>query len=68
MARGVRLAVERKLAGSALKYTHVGIDLGDGTVVHASPDDPARMFAGGRVTRVGLREFAAGSAVRVVSE
>jgi len=68
MARGDRLAVERKLAGTTLQYTHVGIDLGDGTVVHARPDDPERMFAGGRVMRVGLPEFAAGSGVRVVSD
>jgi len=68
MARGDRLAVERRLTGSTLTYTHVGIDLGDGTVVHARPDHPERLFAGGRVTRVSLGEFAAGAPVRVVSD
>lgn len=66
MALGDRLAVERRLAGSAVTYTHHGVDLGDGTVVHARPDDPDRIFGGGRVARTSLAEFAAGAAVRVV--
>lgn len=68
MARGDRLAVERRLAGSAVTYTHHGIDVGDGTVVHARPDDPDRLFGGGRVVRSTLAEFAAGSPVRVVDD
>ena len=68
MALGDRLAVERRLAGSAVTYTHHGIDLGDGTVVHARPDDLNRIFGGGRVARTSLAEFAAGAAVRVVAD
>ncbi|NDC63704.1 MAG: hypothetical protein EBZ59_06920 [Planctomycetia bacterium] len=40
MARGDRLRVERLLPGARLPYAHHGIDVGDGTVVHARPDDP----------------------------
>ena len=68
MARGDRLAVERRFAGSTVTYTHHGIDLGDGTVVHARPDDPERIFDGGRVARTSLGEFAAGVAIRVVTD
>lgn len=66
MARGDRLAVERRIAGSTLVYTHHGIDIGDGTVVHARPDDPRRWFAGGCVDRTTYEDFAAGAAVRVI--
>ena len=68
MARGDRLAVERRFAGSTVTYTHHGVDLGDGTVVHARPDDPERIFAGGRVARTSLAEFAAGAPVRVITD
>jgi hypothetical protein len=68
MARGDRLAVERRLAGTGVPYTHHGIDLGDGTVVHARPDDPERIFDGGRVDRTSHAEFAAGAPVRVVTD
>lgn len=66
MARGDRLAVFRHLAGATVPYTHHGIDIGDGTVVHARPDDPGRLFGGGRVVRTTLAEFAGGSTIRVI--
>ncbi|MFM7520749.1 MAG: lecithin retinol acyltransferase family protein [Planctomycetota bacterium] len=66
MARGERLAVARQVAG--IGYTHLGIDLGDGTVVHAQPDDPARLLSGGAVVRTSLAEFAAGAAPTTVVE
>jgi hypothetical protein len=68
MAQGDRLEVERSLLGSAFTYLHHGIDVGDGTVVHARPDDFRRPFGGGRVVRTTWEEFAAGRAVRVVTE
>lgn len=68
MARGDRLAVVRRLAGAAVPYTHHGIDVGDGTVVHARPDDPERLFGGGRVVRTTLAEFAEGAEVRVIHD
>jgi len=68
MARGDRLAVERRFAGSTVTYTHHGIDLGDGTVVHARPDDPERIFDGGSVARTSREEFAAGAAIRVITD
>lgn len=68
MACGDRVAVERLVAGSTVTYLHHGIDLGDGSVVHARPDDFGRPFAGGRVVRTTLEEFAAGSAVKLVTE
>lgn len=68
MARGDRLAVRRRLAGPGVTYTHLGVDLGDGTVVHAQPHDPARLFAGGRVVRTSIETFAGGEPVRRVTE
>ena len=68
MALGDRLAVERRLVGSTVTYLHHGVDMGDGTVVHARPDDPERIFGGGRVSRTSFGEFAAGAAVRVIDE
>lgn len=68
MAQGDRLRVKRRLPGLPVCYGHHGIDLGDGTVVHARPDDTARLFAGGRVVRTSLAEFAAGAAVEIVSD
>jgi hypothetical protein len=68
MVRGDRLAVERRFAGSTVTYTHHGIDLGDGTVVHARPDDPERIFDGGSVARTSLAEFAAGAPIRVITD
>jgi hypothetical protein len=66
MARGDRLAVERTFLGSTVTYLHHGIDVGDGTVVHARPDDFRNPFAGGRVVRTTLAEFAASRPVRPV--
>ena len=68
MARGDRIATERRFAGSTVGYTHHGVDLGDGTVVHARPDDPERIFDGGSVARTSLAEFAAGAPVRIVTD
>lgn len=68
MARGDRIRVERRLAGSGIAYMHHGIDLGDGTVAHARPDDFRRPFAGGRVERTSLEEFAAGGEVIATSD
>jgi len=65
MARGDRLEVERRVIGSTVTYIHQGIDVGDGTVVHARPDDERDPFGGGRVVRTGIDEFAAGAPVRV---
>ena len=67
MAQGERLAVERRVAGSTVTYLHHGIDVGDGTVVHARPDDFRDPFGGGRVERTSVSEFAGGRAVRVTS-
>ncbi|MFN9367266.1 MAG: lecithin retinol acyltransferase family protein [Planctomycetia bacterium] len=66
MARGDRLAVDRTLLGSTVTYLHHGIDLGDGTVVHARPDDFRNPFAGGRIVRTTLEAFALGRPVRTV--
>jgi hypothetical protein len=68
MAIGDRVEVERRIAGSTVTYLHHGIDVGDGTVVHARPDDFRRPFAGGRVVRTSLAEFAAGVGVRTATE
>ena len=67
MAHGDRIRVERRLAGSGVAYMHHGIDLGDGTVAHARPDDFRRPFAGGRVERTSLDAFAAGGEVLLTS-
>ena len=68
MARGDRLRVERRLAGSTVAYMHHGIDVGDGTVVHARPDDFQSPLAGGRVERTSLAEFAGGGTVLVTTD
>jgi len=68
MARGDRLRVERRLVGSAVAYMHHGIDVGDGTVVHARPDDFRNPLAGGRVERTSLAEFADGGTVWPTTE
>lgn len=68
MARGDRVGVERRILGGLVAYRHLGIDLGDGTVVHARPDDFGRPFGGGRVVRTSLDEFASGAAVTVVAD
>ena len=67
MAHGDRLRVKRRLAGPVC-YRHHGIDVGDGTVIHASPDDPARLFGGGRVVRTSLEEFTNGESIEVVND
>jgi hypothetical protein len=68
MARGDRLEVEHGIVGSTLTYLHHGIDVGDGTVVHARPADFRNPFGGGRVMRTSLAEFAEGRTVRVRNE
>jgi hypothetical protein len=68
MARGDRLGVERRFLGGLVAYRHLGIDVGDGTVVHARPDDFQRPFGGGRVVRTSLEEFAGGNTVAVVAD
>jgi hypothetical protein len=68
MARGDRLEVERRMTGSTVSYLHHGIDVGDGTVVHARPDDFRNPFGGGRVERTGVDAFAAGRPVRVATD
>ena len=66
MASGDGLEVERRLAGSAVVYMHHGIDMGDGTVVHARPTDFLNPFGGGSVVQTSWAEFADGRPVRVV--
>jgi hypothetical protein len=68
MGRGDRLRVERRLAGSTVVYMHHGIDIGDGTVVHARPDDFRSPLAGGRVERTSRVEFSGGGTVLVTTE
>jgi hypothetical protein len=68
MAAGDRLRVERRVLGSTVSYLHHGIDVGDGTVVHARPHDVRQPFAGGRVERTSLEAFAVGLPVDVVRE
>lgn len=68
MGRGERLQVERRIVGTAIGYMHHGVDLGDGMVVHARPDDFRNPFGGGRVVRSTFAEFAAGGQVRPVTE
>jgi len=68
MARGDRLEVRRRLLGSLLGYRHHGIDIGDGTVVHARPHDFQQPFGGGMVVQTNLLEFADGEGVRLVTE
>lgn len=73
MACGDRLVTPRFARhglwpGRGLRYLHHGIDMGDGTVVHARPDDPRRVFAGGRVERTSLEAFADGRPVDVVRD
>lgn len=68
MPRGDRLEVEHRIAGSTVTYLHHGIDIGDGTVVHARPKDFRNPFGGGHVVRTSRADFAAGRIVRVVTE
>ena len=68
MARGDRLEVEHRIVGSTVTYLHHGVDLGDGTIVHARPHDFRNPFGGGRVVRTTLAEFAEGRGVRVRNE
>lgn len=68
MARGERIAADRRIGGTGPAYSHVGIDMGDGTVVHARPHRFARLLGSGGVVRTSLAEFAGGEVVRVVSE
>ena len=68
MAAGERLEVRRWLAGTAIAYWHHGIDMGDGTVVHARPHDFRNPFGGGSVVRTSLEEFAEGQEVRPTRE
>ena len=68
MASGDRVRVERRLKRLPIRYMHHGIDVGDGTVVHARPDDAGRLFGGGRIVRTSFAEFADGAPVDVVTE
>lgn len=68
MPRGDRLEVEQRIVGSTVTYLHHGVDVGDGTVVHARPHDFRNPFGGGRVIRTSLAEFAAGRPVRSRTE
>ena len=68
MAVGERLEVRRWLAGTAIAYWHHGIDMGDGTVVHARPHDFRNPFGGGSVVHTSWAEFADGQEVRRSSE
>ena len=68
MARGDRLEVEHRIIGSTVTYLHHGVDLGDGTIVHARPHDFRNPFGGGRVVRTSLAEFAEGRGVRLRNE
>jgi hypothetical protein len=68
MARGDRLEVEHRIIGSTVTYQHHGIDLGDGTVIHARPHDFRNPFGGGRVVRTSRAEFAQAAAVKVRNE
>jgi hypothetical protein len=68
MARGDRLRVERQVTGPTVTYMHHGIDVGDGTVVHARPHDFARPLEGGSVVRTSLAEFAGTGEVLVTIE
>lgn len=65
MACGDRLEVQQRIVGTTVFYMHHGVDVGDGTVVHARPDDFRNPFGGGRVVRTSHAEFAAGRPVRV---
>jgi hypothetical protein len=68
MPRGDRLEVEHRIAGSTVTYLHHGVDIGDGTVVHARPRDFRNPLGGGCVVRTSLADFAEGRAVRVRNE
>jgi len=68
MPRGDRLEVEHRIADSTVTYLHHGIDIGDGTVVHARPHDFRNPLGGGHVVRTSRAEFAAGRPVRVCTE
>lgn len=61
MAKGDHIRA-RRLGGL---YTHHGIDVGDGTVVHFDGDPFRRADA--RVRRVPVEEFAKGATVKTVS-
>ncbi len=65
MARGDRLEVEHRIVGSTVTYLHHGVDVGDGTVVHARPRQFRNPFGGGHVVRTSVAEFADGRGVRI---
>ena len=60
MARGEHIKVKR--CGGL--YSHHGIDMGDGTVIHFSGEPLHRQNA--RICRVSLREFLAGGTLELV--
>ena len=68
MPRGDRLEVEHRIAGSTVTYLHHGIDIGDGTVVHARPRDFRKPFGGGHIARTSRADFAECRPVRVCTE
>ena len=57
MARGDRLEVEHRIVGSTVTYLHHGVDIGDGTVVHARPHDFRNPLGGGHVVRTSRAEL-----------
>jgi len=61
MARGDHIRVRRPF------YWHHGIDLGDGTVIHAS-GEPGQLNRGARVRRDSMARFLRGGALEVVSD
>lgn len=61
MARGDHIKVKRPL------YWHHGIDLGDGTVIHAS-GEPGQLNRGARVRRDSLQRFLRGGVPVVVHD
>lgn len=60
MARGEHIKVKRCRG----LYSHHGIDMGDGTVIHFSGEPLHRQNA--RICRVSLREFLAGGTLELV--
>jgi hypothetical protein len=61
MARGDHIRVRRVL------YWHHGIDLGDGTVIHAS-GEPGQLNRGARVRRDSIARFLRGGVMEIVDD
>ena len=67
MSIGDHIQVKRKLVGP-LYYMHHGIEVDEGMVVHACPNDPVHVFGGGKVIKSSREEFACGERIEVVSD